>query len=705
MTLLPDDADVGRGAPRRDVSEVPAQDGGIVRRCPTAVSLDVRSPAVLATSPDAADAASGPRHVELDQLRRGERVQHRAEALDLLRTSNPTAVVIDRARSDSEQVAATVDAIDGGAELIVDGRLPADEVHRRAGRPVILVQAEQRADGARAYHPVEIRNHRTLDVAKPTADPHYGPTISGLAQPAHALAQVDVTHRARSHTGDLGWLAHTHRMLEAAGHASADAWGGVIGPELVIVWHRLDLVSSQHRWDRRSATEESVLDRYDQEFSFRLDVLAADAAGTPIVGPVSVGECARCRWNPHCRPQIEAADSTSLLPGFGFRQWYHLARQGITTRAQVAALDLATAALRDAIPSPLTLDALVAAAEDDSRAEVADLVLALAPEFDDEPAAGAPAAGSDPAVASVPGGKRRSEVAPGVDEERAASGPGGGPGASPRTEPDEGPTETERFVSKVLHRLAAHGIAETADLVALDPTVVGLAPLPVRGLADAIEGARAQVSGRPQLRRNHQRLAVPGADLEIDLDMESSLDGTVYLWGALADGDYHAEVSWAPPGPVVDAEVFVRFWDWLTAVRAGAAETGRSVACYCWFRGAESGALRAGARAAQELLDIDHTEAVEAFLAGPEFVDLYEVFTRQLVTGTSAGLKVVATMAGFAWRDEDPNGAASMAWHAQAVEATGGEARARLLAYNEDDVRATAAVRAWMRADLGGLTA
>ncbi|MEZ5179139.1 MAG: ribonuclease H-like domain-containing protein [Acidimicrobiales bacterium] len=91
---------------------------------------------------------------------------------------------------------------------------------------------------------------------------------------------------------------------------------------------------------------------------------------------------------------------------------------------------------------------------------------------------------------------------------------------------------------------------------------------------------------------------------------------------------------------------------------------------------------------------------MEALLDGPEWVDLFEVFTRQLVTGTGAGLKVVATLAGFAWRDDDPSGEASMAWHAEAVGGSGRSAeaaRTRLLAYNEDDVRATAAVRSWIR--------
>ncbi len=66
------------------------------------------------------------------------------------------------------------------------------------------------------------------------------------------------------------------------------------------------------------------------------------------------------------------------------------------------------------------------------------------------------------------------------------------------------------------------------------------------------------------------------------------------------------------------------------------------------------------------------------------------------------GLKLVATHAGFAWRDEDPGGLNSQRWFADAVHAPEPAARAaaeaRVLAYNEDDVLATRHVRAWLRA-------
>jgi predicted RecB family nuclease len=66
------------------------------------------------------------------------------------------------------------------------------------------------------------------------------------------------------------------------------------------------------------------------------------------------------------------------------------------------------------------------------------------------------------------------------------------------------------------------------------------------------------------------------------------------------------------------------------------------------------------------------------------------------------GLKQIAVTAGFGWRDADPGGLNSQRWFDDAVHATAAETRAaarqRVLAYNEDDVRATAHLRAWLRA-------
>jgi predicted RecB family nuclease len=64
------------------------------------------------------------------------------------------------------------------------------------------------------------------------------------------------------------------------------------------------------------------------------------------------------------------------------------------------------------------------------------------------------------------------------------------------------------------------------------------------------------------------------------------------------------------------------------------------------------------------------------------------------------GLKSLARWIGFEWREEDPGGAQSMAWWAEYLDdpSKNGYLRDRLLAYNEDDVRATFVLRDWLEA-------
>ncbi len=83
------------------------------------------------------------------------------------------------------------------------------------------------------------------------------------------------------------------------------------------------------------------------------------------------------------------------------------------------------------------------------------------------------------------------------------------------------------------------------------------------------------------------------------------------------------------------------------------------------------------------------------------FVDLFQYVRDSMVAVDGLGLKVVATKgAGFVWRDDEPNGLASQTWYQSALDSPEPEqrsaARTRVLHYNEDDVRATFAVREWL---------
>ena len=81
---------------------------------------------------------------------------------------------------------------------------------------------------------------------------------------------------------------------------------------------------------------------------------------------------------------------------------------------------------------------------------------------------------------------------------------------------------------------------------------------------------------------------------------------------------------------------------------------------------------------------------VEAFFAGSLVKDL---FTDIIRSGSewptmSFSIKSIAKFLGFAWRDTQPSGAASIEWFHRYSQTKDTELRQRILDYNEDDCRA-----------------
>ncbi len=248
------------------------------------------------------------------------------------------------------------------------------------------------------------------------------------------------------------------------------------------------------------------------------------------------------------------------------------------------------------------------------------------------------------------------------------------------------------------------GVFTAGELTQMPEWVVDLSSRKIGPLTSLWRDARVASwgQGSPHLKPGVTGVEVPSADVEIDIDMESALDGSVYLWGTLRNGAYLPFVSWNADGALAEEEAFRSFWNWLSPQINSASSGGPSVAVYIWS-GAENRALRNGARRADSATDSSELgAAVDALMGSGSYVDLMRVFDRHLMTASGNGLKVVAPLAGFTWRDEDPGGDQSMLRHAAAVDpATPAEdrdrLRQRLLDYNEDDVRATAAIREWMR--------
>jgi predicted RecB family nuclease len=280
-----------------------------------------------------------------------------------------------------------------------------------------------------------------------------------------------------------------------------------------------------------------------------------------------------------------------------------------------------------------------------------------------------------------------------------------------------------RFTSRTQQiLLREHGVATRLDLARLDPQVAAVARdrvlvrepeygpeahlgVVIDKLDELIFRARSVVARSPLRKLPGGSLQCPTADVEIDVDMESYNEST-YLWGALVTTRRHIPgieegyvhfVTWDALTGEGEADLFSRFWRWFCSQRTTASDAGATFRAYCFWAQAED---RAMDRAILLAPTVSGTRVeLDAFRrAEPrEWIDLHEVARDQIQTDGPLGLKALAKAAGFAWRDENPSGEASMTWYEEAVGPAGREAsRRRLLEYNEDDCRATRALREWL---------
>jgi predicted RecB family nuclease len=518
----------------------------------------------------------------------------------------------------------TILAIEQGVPVIAKAWLPVDEIGRRIGRPDLLVKT---TDG---YLPVEVKLHLL-------STPGNGALkTSALSSPFVADATSVPGHKLRKKAlwFDALQLAHYRKMLESIG-ASAQIdglLGGVIDGSQTLWWIDRDLTHGR--------TRQRVIDAYDERFADRLALVEAtierneDPSLPRQRSPWWHKECETCPYREHCHSELVDTDDVSLVRWSTPESLATLRAAGVTTRHQMADLDL----------------------------EVIDLGTRLA----------------DTAM-----------PLPTVIERASAADRG-----EPITEVVGQRTAVRRHLS------AAH-IETVADLVDRDPISLVLAGT-VRDLGRLVRRARAGVAGGVARSIAAESIDAARADVEVDIDMESYGHAT-YLWGALVstnvpvvgvDEGYRAFVTFDPLSHRQEAEIFADFWSWLTTVKQAASEQGLSFKSYCFWRAAEEGQMRQAARIGGPGLPSEGE--LRSFFSSEDWVDLHELCKDQLVTEGPLGLKVMATKAGFVWRDEDPSGEASIGWYEEAMESSSSRARQRLLNYNEDDVIATRALRIWL---------
>jgi predicted RecB family nuclease len=253
----------------------------------------------------------------------------------------PGSVVLSDAAGWNANIAATLVAMRERVPMIVNGRLP--RAGTMAGAPDVLVRI---GDG---YVPVDVKLHGTRKDAVRT-----GLWVSSLTEPSERRRVKGLSDAGWSVEGDGFQLAHYTRMLQHLGFHAGDEYliGGIIGQSdyddlggdpWLIVWYDL----GTPRRDTYSASAEtgrakrSLLERYDHEFAFRLQVADAARAGGELVRPFHTSDCGWCVWQSYCR-ETAGPDDASFAIQAGLpsaQQWRYLYDAGATTVAELAALD------------------------------------------------------------------------------------------------------------------------------------------------------------------------------------------------------------------------------------------------------------------------------------------------------------------------------------------------------------------------------
>jgi predicted RecB family nuclease len=595
---------------------------------------------------DSSFAKSCPQRVQLDVLQPCEPLpdppflqmlyragnEHEDDTFALLFDGLEGAVIIDAEDLDAREWQ-TMQAVQSGALVIAGGRLPVDHESHRVGQPDLLVRHGE------GYLPIEVKSHKALERVRKEGTGTA--LVSGVTTPFFEAAVLDAEHNPRKHLGDLMQLAHYRALLDAAGIGSPDSFAaGVCGTEGVIVWHDLNVpvLDPPAYLADPPAGHISALARYDIEFAHRLGISGAAEAHfldnlTPLLAePIVCDQCDMCRWREWCGERLEEVADLSLISGVGVGRRSLYKAHGIDDLHDLAALDWRTAEL---VHGRVDVDGLR------------------------QKAAGRPA--STPLVEVIGSRPKQAEV------------------------------------------LAALGLRTVVDLESIDAKTLEVCAAGVSNAATQIELARARVGTEPAYRkRGLDRVTVPRADIEVDVDMENTNDGC-YLWGALVTDRrggaptvrYLSFASWDPDTESGELLAFKDFWSWFSELRAKASGEGDSFKAYCYSKSAEQGQMT---RIADRL---GLRDEVDEFWDSDDWVDLLEVVRAQLITGRSMGLKETAPLAGFAWRAGDSAGTLAMVKYDQAIdEETGPVGRAAaqewILEYNEDDVRATAALRDWL---------
>jgi predicted RecB family nuclease len=461
-------------------------------------------------------------------------------------------------------------------------------------------------------------------------------TAKGCAHPVNDLDDLDPVNSVQASLGN-GKPRYDDDLQLAHYHRMLESLGHAVDGE---IWGGIVGKEERCLWRRLDIPRhsgKSALEAYDEAHGLVRRV--ADAAlATPEAGSLVAAEwkseCGECPWRTVCHDELVEKDHITLLPGITPRRAQAHYAQGITRARELARLDWRAAVLADAGVDVVALRTVAKAHPN-------------------------PAA---PATALLDGSLA-----------------------------------------------AAAGVSTVADVASLDKVTTGYTNSG-KTLANEIDQARVTKSGRVHRARKVSSLSIPRATFELDVDIEDA-NGRCYLIG-VADTwrrhkagsvkvrtDFHAFVDWTGTD-AGEAKVFSEFWAYLCAQRQKAEDNRWGFRVYHYTEH-ETRYFRHLAKKHAGVDGVPSLDDLEAFFRSGDWVDLHKVCSTELIWPTEdLSLKTLAKHVGFNWRDDEPGGANSVAWYAEAVNAEDETVResnrARILAYNEDDVLATLAIRDWL---------
>ena len=234
--------------------------------------------------------------------------------------------------------------------------------------------------------------------------------------------------------------------------------------------------------------------------------------------------------------------------------------------------------------------------------------------------------------------------------------------------------------------------------------------------------AQAKVLNKAILLNPDKDFLIPEFDIEIDIDLENSLSAfqdsglteiegkdRVYLYGfgihdRTSNKDWHSATfdSFSDYSNTEEGEyqLLLKMWNFLKDQVTKAESAGKSIGIF-HYSSHEKTWWRNFARNHEGKTGVPTLDEVESFI-GDYFEDLWG-YAKLVALGTSGyGIKKLAPKAGFNWKVDDPGGALSLLKYKDAVDPSKSPAEQQesiewLYSYNLDDVRATFAVRDYLR--------